>query len=538
MCGILAVIGKPEPATVQALAKRMRHRGPDERGMHVDPSGSVLCHERLSIIDLNTGLQPIKGTNSAYVIHNGEIYNHQLLRETILSHHTFHTTCDSEVIVHLYEEFGFDFCKYLDGDFAFVVVDGEKFVAGRDPIGVKPLYYGTGADGCLYFASEMKSLADQCKEFHAFPPGHYYSSENGLQKYYKPEWEDASKCIDRADLSKIREALINATRKRLMSDVPLGVLLSGGLDSSLISSITKRLMADSSRELHSFTVGLGPHAPDLKFARKVADFIGTTHHEVYFSIEQGIAAIDKLIWHLESYDVTTIRASTPMYFLAEYIRSMGVKVVLSGEGADEDFGGYLYFHNAPSDKEFQVETIRRVKLLSTADCLRADKSTMAHGLEVRVPFLDRDFHDVVMSIDPAYKRPDRTRGIIEKHVLRQAFDDKKQPFLPDEILWRQKEQFSDGVGYSWITGIIDYCERMVSDEDFELAAFRYPHNTPLTKEAYFYRRIFEKHFPQSHAAQTVLKWIPKWQKNTDPSGRVADQHIDKISDVNPTKIAV
>jgi asparagine synthase (glutamine-hydrolysing) len=531
MCGILAVIGKEDPIVVQDLASRMRHRGPDERDMHVDPCGSVLCHERLSIIDLNTGLQPIKGTHSAYVIHNGEIYNHQQLRDTILKHHVFHTTCDSEVIVHLYEEFGFDFCQYLDGDFAFVVVDGEKFVAGRDPVGVKPLYYGKAANGSLYFASEMKSLADRCVEFEAFPPGHYYSSEKGLQKYYRPEWEDHTKCTQPEDLSRVRDVLINATRKRLMSDVPLGVLLSGGLDSSLISSITSRLLAGTDQELHSFTVGLGPDAPDLKYARMVADFIGTKHHEVYFSVEQGLAVIDKLIWHLESYDVTTIRASTPMYFLAEYITKMGIKVVLSGEGADEDFGGYLYFYNAPSDDDFQQETIRRVKLLSTADCLRADKSTMAHGLEVRVPFLDWYLHDVVMSIHPRYKRPDRNAGIIEKHILRAAFDDKENPYLPSEILWRQKEQFSDGVGYSWITGIIDFCEKAISDEEFSLAALKYPHNTPATKEAYYFRRIFEKHFPQPQAAKTVLKWVPKWQKNADPSGRVADHHINKVDDV-------
>jgi asparagine synthase (glutamine-hydrolysing) len=538
MCGIIAVIGKPDPTVVQALARRMKHRGPDERDMHIDPSGSVLCHERLSIVDLKTGLQPIKGTNSAYVIHNGEIYNHQELRDTLLKNHTFHTTCDSEVIVHLFEEFGDDFCNYLDGDFAFVVVDGERFIAGRDPVGVKPLYYGKDANGCLYFASEMKALADQCIDFHAFPPGHFYSSEKGLQKYYFPEWEHATKCTRPGDLEKIKEALINATKKRLMSDVPLGVLLSGGLDSSLISSITKRLVADTGQELHSFTVGLGPNAPDLKYARMVADFIGTKHHEVYFTVEQGISVIEKLIWHLESYDVTTVRASTPMYFLAEYIAKTGIKVVLSGEGADEDFGGYLYFHNAPSDIDFQEETIRRVKLLSTADCLRADKSTMAHGLEVRVPFLDKDLHDTVMSVAPEYKRPDRSAGIIEKHILRKAFDDKNDPFLPDEILWRQKEQFSDGVGYSWITGIIDYCEKNISDEEFDLAAFRFPHNTPLTKEAFYYRKIFEKHFPQKQAAHTVLKWIPKWQKNTDPSGRVADHHLDKVEDVQPKKMAV
>lgn len=534
MCGILAVIGKEDPAMVKGLARRMNHRGPDERDMHVDPCGSVLCHERLSIVDLTTGIQPIKGTKSAYVVHNGEIYNHMELRKTVLSHHQFHTTCDSEVIVHLYEEFGFDFCNYLDGDFAFVVVDGERFVAGRDPIGVKPLYYGKDANGWLYFASEMKALADRCVTFEAFPPGHFYSSEGGLQKYYKPEWEDDTKCTVAGDPAAIRDVLINATKKRLMSDVPLGVLLSGGLDSSLISSITSRLVAGNGQELHSFTVGLGPQAPDLKYARMVADFIGTKHHEVYFSVERGIAIIDKLIWHLESYDVTTVRASTPMYFLAEYIKKTGIKVVLSGEGADEDFGGYLYFHNAPSDEEFQKETIRRVKLLSTADCLRADKSTMAHGLEVRVPFLDRDLHDVVMSIDPKYKRPDRQAGRIEKHILREAFDDKENPYLPDEILWRQKEQFSDGVGYNWINGIIEYTERVISDEEFELAAFRYPHNTPLTKEAYYYRKIFEKHFPHSQAAKTVLKWVPKWQKNTDPSGRVADHHIEKTDQLVST----
>lgn len=538
MCGILAVIGKQDPQTCRELAGRMKHRGPDERDMHIDATGSILCHERLSIIDLNTGKQPIKGTHTAWVIHNGEIYNHQHLRNTVLKHHTFHTTCDSEVIVHLYEEFGFDFCHMLDGDFAFVVLDGEKFVAGRDPIGVKPMYYGKDAEGRLYFASEMKSLADQCTEFSAFPPGHYYTSEHGLQQYYHPAWHMAEKCTQRADLSLIRDALINATRKRLMSDVPLGVLLSGGLDSSLISAITSRLLAHTGQELHSFTVGLGPDAPDLKYARMVADFIGTTHHEVYFSVEQGLSIIDKLIWHLESYDVTTIRASTPMYFLAQYITRMGIKVVLSGEGADEDFGGYLYFHNAPSDQEFQEETIRRVKLLSTADCLRADKSTMAHGLEVRVPFLDRDFHDVVMSMDPRYKRPDRDSGKIEKYILRKAFDDREKPFLPNDILWRQKEQFSDGVGYSWINGIINYCEMKISDDEFSLAAFHFPHNTPLTKEAYYYRKIFTKHFPQGDAAKTVLKWIPKWQKNTDPSGRAADQHIMKYDEVSPSQVTV
>jgi asparagine synthase (glutamine-hydrolysing) len=538
MCGILAVIGKKDKEEVQRLSKRMIHRGPDESGIYVSPTGSILCHERLSIIDLTTGRQPIQGSKTAYVVHNGEIYNHNELRNTVLKHHTFHTTCDSEVIVHLYEEFGSDFCNYLDGDYAFVIVDGDKFVAGRDPVGVKPLYYGKDTDGNLYFASEMKALADHCIEFNAFPPGHYFSSQEGLVKYYKPSWEDYKNCTEPGDLMKIREALTLATKKRLMSDVPLGVLLSGGLDSSLISSVTKRLLRGTDQVLHSFSVGLNPDVPDMVAARKVADFIGTTHHEVCFSVEEGIEAIEKIIWHLESYDVTTIRASTPMYFLSKYITDMGIKVVLSGEGSDEDFGGYLYFHNAPSDEEFQKETIRRVGLLSTADCLRADKSTMAHGLEARVPFLDRDFHQTVMSIDPRYKRPDRSKGIIEKHILRKAFVDKNDPYLPEEILWRQKEQFSDGVGYNWIDSLVAFCNAKVSDADFAKASERFPYNTPATKEAYYFRSIFEKYYPQESAIKSVLKWVPKWQKNLDPSGRVCETHENKVEDVQKKVITV
>jgi asparagine synthase (glutamine-hydrolysing) len=531
MCGILAVIGKKDLETVKKLSKRMSHRGPDESGVVQFPNGYIITHERLSIMDLSTGRQPIRGTNDAYVIHNGEIYNYMQLRETKLADHNFRTTCDSEVIVHLYEKYGYDFCNELDGDWAFVLIDGDKFMVARDPIGVKPFYYGKDAEGNMFFSSEMKCLADQCVSFEAFPPGYYYSGETGLVKYYNPKYQDYSKCTDDADLKKINHFLTEATRKRLMSDVPLGVLLSGGLDSSLISSITKRLMRGTNQELHSFSVGLSPDVPDIKAAQKVADFIGTIHHNVYFSVEQGIEAIEKIIWHIESYDVTTIRASTPMYFLSKYISDMGIKVVLSGEGADEIFGGYLYFHNAPSDEEFTKETIRRVGLLSTADCLRADKSTMAHGLEGRVPFLDRYFLDAVMNIKGADKQPNRALGKGEKYILRAAFDDKNDPYLPQEILWRQKEQFSDGVGYSWIDGIVAFCNKIVSDKDFATAAERFPHNTPTTKEAFYFRTIFEKHYPHKDAIKSVLKWIPKWQKNDDPSGRVADVHEQRVEDV-------
>ena len=528
MCGILAVIGKKDVSEVQALSKRMLHRGPDESGIYIAPNGNILSHERLSIIDLKTGRQPIQGLDTAWVIHNGEIYNHDKIKKTLLADVPFRTTCDSEVIVHLYEKFGNDFCNYLDGDFAFVVIDGDKFIAGRDPIGVKPLYYGKDTEGNTYFASEMKAIVDQCVDCTAFPPGHYFTAETGLVKYYTPEYQDYTKCNEDADLEKLRDSLIESTRKRLMSDVPLGVLLSGGLDSSLISSITSRMLRGTGKKLHSFSVGLDPMVPDMIAARSVADFIGTEHHEVCFTVEQGIAAIRDIIYHIESYDVTTVRASTPMYFLSKAISEMGVKVVLSGEGADEIFGGYLYFHNAPSAEDFQKETIRRVGLLSTADCLRADKSTMAHGIEARVPFLDRNFLDVAMSINAESKQPMRAMGKPEKYILRAAFDTQEDPFLPAEILWRQKEQFSDGVGYSWIDGLVEFCNNAVSDAEFATAEARFPHNTPTTKEAFYFRNIFEELFPQESAIKSVLKWIPKWQKNTDPSGRVADVHEKRI----------
>lgn len=536
MCGILAVIGKEKDLElVSSLSKRMSHRGPDENDFHVTESGAILCHERLAIMDVTTGKQPIQGASTAWMIHNGEIYNHKSLKENELKNHQFRTTGDSEVIVHLYEKYGYGFLNKLDGDFAFVVVDGKDFIAARDPIGVKPLYYGKDAEGALWFASEMKVLADQCEEFQAFPPGYYYTPTTGFVQYYKPDWYKMEDCTEVADLKRLRDSLIAATKKRLMSDVPLGVLLSGGLDSSLTSSIASRLLKEKGKKLHSFSIGLDGTAPDLIAARKVADFLGTEHHEIHFTVEEGIEIIKKLIWHLETYDVTSIRASTPMYFLSKAITEKGIKVVLSGEGADEIFGGYLYFKNAPSAEEFQEETIRRVRRLSTADCLRADKSTMAHGLEARVPFLDKAFLQTAIEIDPTHKMP-KTHGGIEKYILRKAFDTPKDPFLPEEVLWRQKEQFSDGVGYSWIDSLIEFTRSQVSDFEMQNAASKYPFNTPATKEAYFYRGIFNGYFPQEAAAKSVKRWMPKWQKDQDPSGRASSTHIAQTSFIEPVKV--
>lgn len=536
MCGFLAIIGKgKEEELVKELSKRMAHRGPDESDLHITENGHILSHERLSIIDLHSGKQPIQGTSSAWMVHNGEIYNHQELRNTILKDHTFRTKSDSEVIVHLYEKFGYDFVDMLDGDFAFVVVDGDDYIAGRDPLGVKPLYYGMDDRGRMYFASEMKSIADQCKTFSTFPPGHFYTAQTGFVKYYQPEYEDFKACVESVDLELIREKLTEATQKRLMSDVPIGVLLSGGLDSSLTSSIAARLLKEKGKELHSFSIGLDKEAPDAVAARKVAEFLGTIHHEIHFTIEQGIEILDKLIWHLETYDVTSIRASTPMYFLSKAITERGIKVVLSGEGADEVFGGYLYFRNAPSTEDFTKETIERVQKLFTADLLRADKSTMAHGLEARVPFLDKAFLKVAMKIEGEQKLP-KTYAGVEKYILRKAFDTPDKPYLPKEVLWRQKEQFSDGVGYNWIDTLIEYCSSQVSDEEMEKAAEIFPYNTPATKEAFFYRKIFHKYYPQTSAAQTVRKWIPKWQENQDPSGRANAAHIKADTEIAKSSV--
>ena len=525
MCGILAIIGKGKDLQqVKDISKRMSHRGPDENDLYLTAKGNILSSERLSIIDLTSGRQPIQGTVDAWVVHNGEIYNHQELRNGVLAAHSFRTKSDSEVIVHLYEELGYDFCNMLDGDFAFVIINGDDFMAARDPLGVKPLYYGLGERGRMYFASEMKTIADQCVTLSTFPPGHFYTANSGFVKYYRPEYEDYLNADQKLDLGAINTTLTAAIRKRLMSDVPLGVMLSGGLDSSLIAAITARILKEKELKLYTFSIGLDKDAPDVVAARKAADFIGTEHHEVFFTVEQGIELLDKLIWHLETYDIISVRASVPMYFLSKAIRDLGIKVVLSGEGADEVFGGYLYFRNAPSAEDFQKETIERVQKLFTADLLRADKSTMAQGVETRVPFLDTDFLDVVMRINPEEKQP-KTYDNKEKYIVRKAFDDVDNPYLPDEILWRQKEQFSDGVGYEWIDQLKSYCASQVTDAQLAGAAVEFPYNPPTTKEAYLYRTIFNKYYPETNAAQTVRKWIPRWQENEDPSGRANAAHI-------------
>ncbi len=537
MCGILVIIGKgKEEQLVRDLSKRMAHRGPDDNDLFSTEKGHFLCHERLSIVDISTGKQPIQGATTVYMVHNGEIYNHKELRSGVLKAHTFRTQSDSEVIVRLYEDFGFDFCDKLDGDFAFVIIDGDNYMAARDPLGVKPLYYGLDERGRIYFASEMKVIIDQCKTCSTFPPGHYYSAKTGFVKYFRPEFEDFEKAKKEVDFALIRKTLTEATQKRLMADVPIGVLLSGGLDSSLITAITARLVAQSGKKLQSFAIGLDANAPDVVAARKVATFLKTEHSEVFFTVQGGIEIVQEVIRQIETYDVITVRASVPMYFLAKAIKKAGIKVVLSGEGADEIFGGYLYFANAPSVEDFQKETIERVQKLFTADLLRADKATMAHGVETRVPFLDKEFLDIAIQIKAEEKMP-KTYDGKEKYILRKAFDVPDDPYLPDEVLWRQKEQFSDGVGYNWIDELIDHCAIQVTDEQLAKAALEFPYNPPTTKEAYFYRSIFNKYYPQTTAAQTVRKWIPKWQENLDPSGRANSAHMQADTEIAKTRVA-
>ena len=525
MSGLLAVIGKgKDPQLVKELSARMSHRGPDESDLHIMENGSIICHESLSIIDLKSGKQPIQGTNKAWMVHDGEIYNYQELKDTVLKEHSFRTKSDSEVIVHLYEEFGHKFCHMLDGDFAFVIVDGDNYIAARDAVGVKPLYYGLDERGRIYFSSEMKSISDQCKSFSTFPPGHYYTGKTGFVKYYNPEYEDHSKANQKLDLDLIRNTLIEATRKRLMSEVPVGVLLSGGLDSSLTSAIAARLLKENGEKLHSFSIGLDADAPDNKAARSAAAFLGTEHHEIYFTVEEGIEVLEKVIYHIETYDIISVRSGVPLYLLSKVIADKGIKVILSGEGADEVFGGHLYFRNAPSAEEFQDETIERVQKLFTADLLRADKIPMAHGLEARIPFLDKEFLEASIRIKTIEKQP-KTYDGIEKYILRKAFDTPDDPYLPEEVLWRQKEQFSDGVGYNWVDELIEFCAGQVSDEQLAGANVEFPYNSPTTKEAYLYRSIFHKFYPQVSSAQTVRKWIPKWQENQDPSGRANAAHV-------------
>lgn len=521
-------------------------------GGNFQANDTILLHERLAIVGLDTGAQPITNEDESIALAvNGEIYNHQVLRKEFPDY-PFKTHSDCEPIIPLYEKYGIDAPKYLDGMFAWALYDVKKdrIVAARDPIGITTLYIGRSskAPKAVMFASELKCLVDVCDKIEAFPPGHVYDSETDkITRYYEPKWWDAAQVpTTKVDLKVLRETLEKAVRKRLMSEVPYGVLLSGGLDSSLIAAIAARetnaaapeppveshlagidadgkLRNTSGSRLHSFAIGL-PGAPDLVAARKVAEYIGSIHHEHTFTVQDGLDAIRDVIYHLETYDVTTIRASTPMYLLSRKIKAQGVKMVLSGEGSDEIFGGYLYFGAAPSAKDFHEEAVKRVKNLHYADCLRANKSTMAWGLEARVPFLDKEFLNVAMDIDPEEKMIKPAEKRIEKHILRAAFDTGE--YLPDEILWRQKEQFSDGVGYSWIDGLKEFAEQHISDEELKAGKPSWGNDQPTTKEAYWYRTLFDELFPQETAASTVMRWVPKadWGCHADPSGRYVKSH--------------
>lgn len=544
MCGIAGILQiktQTEALRSKALgmSRTIRHRGPDWSGIYCGQS-AILTHERLSIVDPQSGGQPLYSPNRKQILAvNGEIYNHRDLRKRYADTYDFQTGSDCEIILALYRDKGIDFLEELNGIFAFALYDEERdeFLLARDPIGVIPLYIGHDAEGHLYFASELKALEGQCESYEPFLPGHYYHSREGkMKRWYKRDWTDYEAVKQHpVDTDRLKEALEKAVQRQLMSDVPYGVLLSGGLDSSVISAIAKeyaarRIETDGTGDawwpqLHSFAVGL-KDAPDLAKAREVAQHIGTVHHEIHYTIQEGLDAIRDVIYYIETYDVTTVRASTPMYLLARVIKSMGIKMVLSGEGADEIFGGYLYFHKAPDAKSFHEETIRKLSKLHLYDCLRANKSLSAWGVEGRVPFLDKEFLDVAMRLDPEVKRC--TGKEIEKRVLREAFADK----LPHSVAWRQKEQFSDGVGYNWIDTLKRVTAQAVSDEQMAHAAQRFPINTPMSKEEYYYRSIFAEHFPSNSAATSVpsvpsvacstaeaLAWDVTFQGQNDPSGR-------------------
>mgnify|MGYP006190803639 FL=1 len=550
MCSIFGVLDiktdvKALRQQALQLSKLLRHRGPDWSGVW-NNDNAILVHERLAIVDTENGAQPLINDNRNHILAvNGEIYNHKQLEKGLAAPYPFKTKSDCEVILPLYLEHGSDFIDMLQGMFAFILYDGEqnRYLIARDHIGIIPLYYGYDEHGQLFVASELKALVPVCKQIKEFPPGHYFDSKIGeLRQYYKRDWMSYDAVKDNpADLGELKAALEHSVKSHLMSDVPYGVLLSGGLDSSLTSVIAqqfakRRVEDDDNTEawwprLHSFAVGLAG-SPDLVAAQKVADAIGTVHHTVHFTVQEGLDALRDVIYFLETYDVTTIRASTPMYLMARKIKAMGIKMVLSGEGSDELFGGYLYFHKAPNAKEFHEETLRKLNRLHMFDCNRANKAMSAWGIEARVPFLDKEFMDVAMRLNPQAKMCGG--GKMEKHILRQAFDG----VLPDEILWRQKEQFSDGVGYSWIDSLKAHAEKEVSDQQMATASFRFPVNTPDSKEAYYYRVIFEEHFPHAGAIACVpggksvacstpeaLAWDEKMAQLTDPSGRaVRDVH--------------
>ena len=556
MCGIVAIFNvkeqTPELRTkALGMSKKIRHRGPDWSGIHCSGS-AILAHERLSIVDPESGGQPLFSPDGKQVLAvNGEIYNHKEIRERYKGRYDFQTGSDCEVILALYREKGVNFLEDLNGIFAFALYDEEQdaFLIARDHIGVIPLYIGYNADGKVFVASELKALEGECERYEPFLPGHYYwSKDPGMKRWYKRDWMEYDNVKDNtASSDAIRKSLCAAVKRQMMSDVPYGVLLSGGLDSSVISAITesyaeRRIETDSRSRawwprLHSFAVGL-KGAPDLAKARLVADYIGTVHHEINYTIQEGLDALRDVIYFIETYDITTVRASVPMYLLARVIKSMGIKMVLSGEGADEIFGGYLYFHKAPSAEEFHKETVRKLSKLHLYDCLRANKSLSAWGVEGRVPFLDKEFLDVAMRTNPKAKMcsvlPASQSGeadpkaSIEKRIVREAFED----MLPEEVAWRQKEQFSDGVGYSWIDTLKKITSEAVTDEQMAHAEERFPINTPLCKEEYYYRSIFEEHFPSESAARSVpheasvacstavaLEWDEAWKNMNDPSGR-------------------
>ena len=554
MCGIVGVFNlKIEVEALRPkileMSKQIRHRGPDWSGIYMSKN-AIMAHERLSIVDPTSGKQPLYTEDGTLVLAvNGEIYNHQAIRKSLSASYNFLTHSDCEVILALYRQKGIDFLEDLNGIFAFMLYDETQntYLVARDHIGIIPLYMGWDKSGNFYVASELKALEGVCNKIQEFPPGHYLHSSDGvLQQWYARDWSDFDAVKDnKTDLNALKNALEDAVHRQLMSDVPYGVLLSGGLDSSIISAIAKKYAARRVEsqdikeawwpQLHSFAVGL-VGSPDLAAAKTVAAHIGSVHHEVNFTVQEGLDALKDVIYHLETYDVTTVRASTPMYLLARVIKSMGVKMVLSGEGADELFGGYLYFHKAPNAQEFHKETVRKLGKLHLYDCLRANKSLAAWGVEGRVPFLDKEFMDVAMRLNPADKMPQNNERRIEKWVLRKIFED----YLPEAIAWRQKEQFSDGVGYNWIDSLKALTAAAVSDEQLANASFRFPVQPPMSKEEYYYRSIFESNFPSDTAAACVpsvksvacstpeaLAWDVSFQTMNDPSGRaVKSVHQD------------
>ena len=552
MCGIVCAFDlKQDSETLRPqileMSKRVRHRGPDWSGIY-NSKNAILGHERLAIVDPTSGKQPLYSEDGSIVLAaNGEIYNHLELRKQFKGKYQFRTESDCEVILALYQEKGADFVDDLNGIFAFAIYDSsnDSYFIARDHMGIIPLYMGWDKHGTFYVASELKALEGVCAKIELFPPGHYWKSgDKAPNQWYKRDWVDFEKVKSNpTSIEDLHDALSNAVHRQLMSDVPYGVLLSGGLDSSITSALakkfsSKRVESEDTQDawwpqLHSFSVGL-EGSPDLAAAKKVSEHIGSIHHEVVFTIQEGLDAIRDVIYHLETYDITTVRASTPMFLMARSIKSHGIKMVLSGEGADELFGGYLYFHKAPSAEEFHKETVRKLDKLHQYDCLRANKSLAAWGIEGRVPFLDKEFIDVAMRINPQDKMINKER--MEKWVVRKAFED----YLPESVAWRQKEQFSDGVGYSWIDTLKEVVEAAVTNEQMDNAHFRFPLQTPQNKEEFYYRTIFEEHFPSDAAALSVpsvpsvacstpiaLEWDEAFKNQNDPSGRaVAKVHDD------------